>query len=212
MAAAGKFAPPDEAEVARLLLGHPFAWVVTSHEDGPCATPLPLRPVLDGSGGFTELLGHFARGNPHADLVRRAPRALVLFMGPHGYVSASWFTDRTRTPTWNYAAAQFLVDIELVEDEAGTAHVLRDLVGAMEQGRLRAWSIEEMGPRYSQLARGIVAFRARIVERRVKFKLGQDERDAEYADIVGALGGGAGGRSGDDLLEWMQRCNRSRGG
>jgi hypothetical protein len=55
----------------------------------------------------------------------------------NGYVSASWFTDRTRTPTWNYAAAQFLVDIELVEDEAGTAHVLRDLVGAMEQGRLR---------------------------------------------------------------------------
>lgn len=206
MSAAGKFDPPTEADITRLVLDHPFAWFVTAQDGAFAATPLPLRPVLDAHGRFDVLLGHFARSNPHVELVRRVPRALLLFQGPHGYVSSSWFTDRTRTPTWNYAVAQFVVDVELVEDEAGTAHVLRDLVGAMEQGRPQAWSIEEMGGRYGQLARGIVAFRARIVERRVKFKLGQDERDAEYADITRALDA-AGDR---ELLEWMQHCNASR--
>jgi transcriptional regulator len=76
----------------------------------------------------------------------------------------------------------------------------------MEAGRPRAWTIEDMGPRYDRLQSGIIAFRAHIRERRVKFKLGQDERDAEYVEMVDALQ--AGGH--DELLEWMQRCNPNR--
>ena len=65
-----------------------------------------------------------------------------------------------------------------------------------------------MGPRHARLVTGIIAFRARIVERRVKFKLGQDERDAEYAEITRALE-----EAGEQpLLEWMQRCNPARTG
>jgi predicted FMN-binding regulatory protein PaiB len=202
----GKFSPPSEADVSRLVLEYPFAWLVTVHDGEHAATPLPLRPVLDEHGAIKGLLGHFARSNPHVEVLRRAPRTLVLFMGPHGYISSSWFGDRTRTPTWNYASAQFVVDIEFIEDAAGTEEVLRDLIGAMEAGRPRPWSVEEMGARYGQLVGGIIAFRARIIERRVKFKLGQDERDAEYGDITQALGAAA----DTDLLEWMRRCNPAR--
>ena len=204
----GTFDPPAEAEVTRLVLEHPFAWLVTMHGTEFAATPLPLRPVLDAQGSVTALLGHFARRNPHVELLRRAPRTLVLFLGPHGYVSSSWLADRTRTPTWNYAAAQYLVDIEFTEDERETEAVLRDLIGEMEGGRPQAWSLDEMGPRYGRLVSGIVAFRAHIIERRVKFKLGQDERDAEYAEITRALAA-----AGDHQLhEWMQRCNPARSG
>lgn len=205
---ASMFAPPGEQEVTRLVLEHPFAWMVSAADGDLSATPLPIRPVLDDDGVVTELRGHFARSNAHVGHLRRAPRALLLFMGPHGYVSASWLRDRTRTPTWNYAMVQYLVDIELVEDPGRTDALMRDLVDAMESGRTGAWSLEEMGPRYQQLARGVVGFHAHILERRVKFKLGQDERDAEYADIATALG-----REGnEDLLSWMQASNAGRGG
>lgn len=205
----GKFAPPSEQDVTRLVLEHPFAWVVTTGEGETAATPLPLRPVLGDHGEVTGLLGHFARSNPHVELVRRVPNALVLFMGPHGYISSSWLTDRTRTPTWNYASAQYRVAIDLVDDLQATNAIVRDLVDAMEAGRPRSWSVQDMGARYDRLVSGIVAFRARILDRRVKFKLGQDERDSEYADIATALQ--AGGEV--ELLEWMNRCNpaRSRG-
>jgi transcriptional regulator len=205
-AATDKFSPPSEADVTRLVLEHPFAWLVTAHMGEFAATPLPLRPVVDEQGSIAELLGHFARRNPHVELLRRAPRTLVLFMGPHGYISSSWFADRTRTPTWNYAMAQYVVDIEFTDDPVITEQVVRDLVGAMEAGRPREWSKDEMGARYDRLVTGIIAFRAHIVERRVKFKLGQDERDAEYGDIARALG--AAGES--ELLEWMHRCNPAR--
>ena len=206
-----KFAPPSETEVTRAVLEYPFAWLITMDPAGDfAATPLPLRPVIDGRGEVSALLGHFARSNPHVALLRRVPRTLVLFMGPHGYISSSWLTDRTRTPTWNYVTAQYLVDIELIEDDpAATDEIVADLIAAMETGRPGAWSSAEMGARYARLVSGIIAFRAHIRERRVKFKLGQDERDSEYADIMRALATAGGDRM---LREWMQRANPSRGG
>jgi hypothetical protein len=76
----------------------------------------------------------------------------------------------------------------------------------METGRENAWSAAEMGARYAILANRIVAFRANIVQRRVKFKLGQDERDDVYADICTAMD--AGGNA--DLGTWMRRANIHR--
>jgi transcriptional regulator len=204
---AARFAPPSEAEVTRLVLEHPLAWVISMSADDYCATSLPLRPVLDSDGGVEQFLGHFARSNGHLELVRRQPRALLLFRGPHGYVSPSWFTDRTQAPTWNYASAQYVVDITLLESEGELDEVLRDLIGAMEAGRPNAWNAAEMGPRYRRLASGIVAFRARIVERRAKYKLGQDERDDVYAEILRALEA----NGSTELSEWMRRANPDRG-
>lgn len=200
------FAPPSERDVTRLVLDHPFAWVVTAVDGEMAATPLPIRPVLDRAGHVTLLRGHFSRSNPHVAHVRRVSRSMVLFMGPHGYISASWLRDRTRTPTWNYAMVQYLVDIELVEDEAGTDALMRDLVDAMELDQDRPWSLEEMGPRYRNLAQGVVGFHAHIRARRAKFKLGQDERSTEYADIMAALGV----RGERALREWMEEANAGR--
>ena len=122
-------------------------------------------------------------------MIRKNPRAVLLFLGPQGYVSPSWLTDRTQAPTWNYASAQFVVDIEFIEDEPRMAALMRDLVGAAEAGRERAWSIDDMGPRYSRLVQAVIGFHARIRDVRAKFKLGQDERDENYAEIIKGLAG-----------------------
>ena len=205
MAIAG-FVPVDDAEVARLLAGYPFAWVVTAADGDFAATLLPIRPVRDSGGRIVELHGHFARRNPQVEMVRRTPRALVLFLGPHDYISSSWLTDRTRTPTWNYASAQFFVDIEFFDDAQQTEALLRDLVGAMEDGRPGKWSVDEMGPRYARIVGGIIGFHAPVREIRAKFKLGQDERPAEYAEILAALDAGG----GSELADWMRRNNPGR--
>jgi transcriptional regulator len=202
----GRYAPPDEAEVTGLIREYPLAWVVTSHDGDFGATLLPLRPFHDAEGRLTELHGHFARSNSQVELVRRNPRALMLFLGPHGYISPSWLTDRTMAPTWNYASAQFVVDIEFIEDGPRMETLMRDLAVSVEAGRERAWSIEDMGTRYQRLIRGVIGFHARIREARVKFKLGQDERDDNYAEIMKALSGS----ESAELREWMARCNPGR--
>jgi len=181
-----KYAARSEADVLALVTANPFAWVVSAGE-GFSATPLPLRPRLDDAGQLTALAGHFARSNPQVERLRAQPRALMLFMGPHGYVSPSWMADRTQAPTWNYACAAFDCDITFDESPGATRAVLDDLIEAMEAGRPKAWRTDDMGPRYEGLSRGVVGFRAEIRARRGVFKLGQDERDDVFADIMAAL-------------------------
>jgi len=203
-----KFAPPSEAEVVRLILENPLAWIVSCGAGDFSATLLPLRAVTDAQGGLERLVGHFARSNGHVELLQRDPRAVILFLGPHGYISPSWMHDRTWAPTWNYASAQFMVDIEFFDDTDKLDGLLRELVGAMEHGRPRAWSPDEMGERYRNLSRHVIGFNARIRARRARFKLGQDERDDVYADITAALAKG----DERELLDWMIRCNSGRPG
>lgn len=195
-----KYAVRDEADIVDLVLRNPFAWVVGG---GGSPTPLPLRPVLDQDGRLTGLLGHFARSNPQVARLRAQPQAMILFMGPHGYVSPSWMADRTQAPTWNYAAVAFACDLAFTEQPEEITALLDDLIEAQEAGRPNAWRAAEMGPRYTGLARGVVGFRAEIRERRAVFKLGQDERDDVFADIMTGLEPGP-------LPELMRRYNPAR--
>lgn len=200
------FAPRAEDDVRRLVGEQPLAWIVSGGgAAGFNATLLPLRPIEE-AGQLVGFMGHFARSNAHLAALQQDPRALVLFLGVNGYVSPSWMEDRSQAPTWNYASGQFQVDMEFFEDPAELRAHLEDLVGAMEEGRDRAWSIPEMGERYSMLASRIVGFRAHIRERRAKFKLGQDERPDVLADILKGLDANGGG----DLAAWMRDFNPGR--
>ena len=197
---ASPFDPRSPEDVARLLQHQPLGWIVSGAGETARATVLPLRPVLDAEGKIVRLQGHMSRNNPQAAALREDPSALILLLGPHGYISPSWMADRSQAPTWNYASAQFLVDVSLIDDAEGLQAHLRDLVGAMEADRPNAWSVEEMGARYESLSRRIVGFDARVLETRARFKLGQDERDDVFADILGGLE-----REGASaLLAWMR--------
>jgi len=200
------FAPSGDEQVLRLVLEHPLAWIV-SHEAGDFhATPMPLRPRVAGDGRIEALEGHLPRSSSLHAALRRDGRALLLFAGPQGYVSPSWVSNRTWAPTWNFAVVQFVVDFAFDETPARLDAHLHDLVDAMERGRPGAWRLKEMGARYETLKRMIVPFDATVLEQRARFKLGQDEKDAVFAEITAALD-----RSGaDTLAAWMRMLNPGR--
>lgn len=207
MANDDKYGPRSAADAARLVGAAPLAWVVSGEGDRFRATLLPLRAASAGDGRVTHLTGHFARRNDHHHLLADDPRAAVLFLGPHAYVSPSWMRDRTQAPTWNYASVQFLVEFAFIDDPVRLRAHFEDLVDAMEAGGQRPWRVEETAHRYEALARHVTPFEARVVEVREKYKLGQDERDDVYADIVTGLD--AAGH--DTLRAWMDDFNPGRG-
>lgn len=200
------FAPRDHAEVLRLVLEHPLAWVVSDAGGEFRAAPLPLRPRIAADGTIEALEGHLSRANPLCAALQSDARALILFSGPQGYISPSWVSNRTWAPTWNYAVVQFLVTVAFDEAPARLDAHLNDLVDAMERGRPGAWKTSEMGARYESLRRLIVPFGAKVVAQRAKFKLGQDERDAQYREIADALGQ----HGPAALLAWMRELNPGR--
>ncbi|MCD9028209.1 alpha/beta hydrolase fold domain-containing protein [Luteimonas sp. BDR2-5] len=201
------FQPRSPRDLADLVAGQPLAWIVSGPAGALSATPLPVQLECDAEDRPLRLLGHFARSNPQWRAFAEDPRATVLLIGPHGYVSPSWFADRSRAPTWNYASAVFEVDIELRDTPGDADRLLRHLVDDVERGRPGPWSIEEMGPRYLSLREHVVGFHAHVRDVRATFKLGQDERDDVFDDILRGLWN----TRQHALAGWMRRFDGGRG-
>lgn len=195
------FQARGNGDIKALVDAHPLAWIICGAPSDLAATPIPVQLRCDDDGRPSMLVGHFARGNPQLKQLAETPDAMVLLMGPHAYVSPSWFDDRTQAPTWNYACAAFHVRVVLEDEPAIIARRLDDLVEAMESAHAQPWHGGEMGPRYASLSRGVVGFHANILDMAASFKLGQDERDDVFADILAGLeASGA-----HELVAWMDR-------
>jgi predicted FMN-binding regulatory protein PaiB len=210
-----RFAPRSNEDLLRLVQKQPLAWVVSGSaaEDNFRATLLPILIETNADGSIARLVGHFARSNDQYKLLMQDPKAVMLVLGTNGYISPSWMQDKTQAPTWNYASAQFFVDVEFFEQPKDIEAHLRELVETMEGQTTRAttspaWQVDDMGARYASLSRGVIGFRARVRSVRAKFKLGQDERDDVFADIMRGLTLGG---SGAELPAWMRDFNSGRG-
>ena len=177
---------PTATEIAAFVRDQILALVVSCGGDRALTTPLPLLGETDATGAVTSFLGHFALANPQVELVRRHPRALVLFQGPHAYIRPGWISRPGWAPTWNYMLAQFEVEISLMPQANDEA--IRALVTTLEGDAPDSWRVERVGKRYSSMLQRVVAFRAAVLSSRGRFKLGQDESDESFAEIVTALG------------------------
>lgn len=204
-----RFVARSGKDVADLVTQQPLALLASSGDGGLRVTPLPMRIERVAGDDIVSMTGHMGRANPQVAALRANPQASLLFLGPHGYVSPSWFNDRSQAPTWNYACANFSVRIDFLDDDASLERIVRDLVDAMEAGREHAWSVDDMQARYALLATHIIAFRATVTGVEAKFKLGQDEREDVYPEILAGLGK-EGGHA--ELIALMQLFNAHRDG
>src|SRR3990172_2679266 len=95
-----------ESELARLheVIRQNSFGVITSLVDGRLtATHIPFLVVPeDGPNG--NLYAHMARANPHWRGFDGHSETLVVFSGPHGYISPTWYARTPAVPTWNYVA------------------------------------------------------------------------------------------------------------
>src|SRR5258707_8611644 len=96
------FTETRSAELAGLMQRHSFATIVTQGDGGLIASQLPFMYRAE-EGPHGTLLCHLAKPNPQVAELRAGREALVIFSGPHAYVSPSWYATRPAGPTWNYA-------------------------------------------------------------------------------------------------------------
>jgi|LNAP01.1.fsa_nt_gb transcriptional regulator len=183
-----RFTPQSPNDLIAICESHPLAWIIPIGGTKSFGTLVPLRvDKLNSENLIVSLLGHLPRRSQLVEHFQKESSALVLFLGPHGYISPSWMRDRTQAPSWNFATIQMHVTIEIIEDKQFLDHVMRDLVDAVEAGRPEAWTVDDMGSRYDMLAERIIGFRATVISQESKFKLGQDERRDVFDDILKGL-------------------------
>ena len=145
------FAEIDPTKLHEFMRRHSFA-VLTSHgEEGLFASHLPV--LLNAEAGpHGHLLGHMARGNPQWRGVRG--EVMVVFSGPHVYVSPSWYEERGTVPTWNYVAVHAYGTFHVVEDGEGLLDILRRSVLTYESPKVGALVVRRVGATDREDAQG----------------------------------------------------------
>lgn len=173
----------DRATAVAFMKENPFAIFVSSSEGGLIATHLPL--LVKEVGGKIVLRGHFAKSNHHWSGVEQE-ESLVIFHGPHAYISPSLYEIRESVPTWNYATVHVYGRAKPIADMAEAERVLADLIAQFDPSYYRQWLTFSEEYRDKMLRR-IVAFEfeARRVE--TKFKLGQNRTQAEQDNLIQSL-------------------------
>ena len=162
-----------------------FATIVSMVEGAPFATHLPV--LVDSSrGAFGVLRAHMAKANPHWATFAEDSELLVIFQGPHGYVTPSWYESMTAVPTWNYTAVHAYGLPRILGGEAAL-DLLREQVTFYESSLERPWDLASQPAGYIEgMAKGVVAFEIEVTRLEGKGKLSQN-RPIDRDRVITAL-------------------------
>lgn len=179
------FAVEDVPRLEDFMEEFNFATLVTQRGGEITASHIPF--LLDRSiAPYGALRAHLAIKNPQVGDLRSGSQALVIFQGPHTYVSPSWYVQPRNVPTWNYTVVHAYGTLQL-SDAAATLTHLKALVAKHEKSFDRPWDFDPNAAWIQSLLPAIAAFEIKIEKLEGKFKLNQNRAAADRAGVIEAL-------------------------
>ncbi|WP_252504475.1 FMN-binding negative transcriptional regulator [Sporosarcina sp. Marseille-Q4943] len=178
------FKVTDVNEILNFVQENSFGTIVTTKKGRPIATHLPF--------GFTKheedfyITGHMAYGNPQWRTFEETDDVLIMFQGPHAYISSSWYSQEN-VPTWNYQAVHMYGKVSIQT----TDELMEDLTKMLEKyegHRENPVLWETLSPKLleSEL-KGIVGFKIKVEEIQAAYKLSQNRNETDYHNIIEQL-------------------------
>jgi transcriptional regulator len=168
-----------------------LATVVSMTADGLIASHAPL--LLDPEPApYGRLVGHLAKANPHARLADPSVPTLVIFQGPDGYITPSYYAAKREhgkvVPTWNYTAIHAYGTLEVIQDPAALHDIVSRLTERHEASRAQPWAVSDAPVDYVQgMLRGIVGIALTITRLEGKVKMSQNRPAADQAGVIEGL-------------------------
>ena len=115
------FEEPDVSVLHALIRSHPLSTWVTQADGELLVNHIPF--LVDPSRGeHGTLVGHVARANPVWKSFSKEIPSAVVFQGPEGYISPSFYPAKKEhgkvVPTWNYAVVHAHGLPQVIDDAA----------------------------------------------------------------------------------------------
>ncbi len=179
----------DRLEVQHeLIRAHPLGLLISAGPGGLVANLIPflIDPAASERG---TLQCHMSRANEQWRELMAVEECLVVFQGPHDYVTPSWYATKRETgkvvPTWNYATVHAWGRPRVIEDEGWLRQQIGALTQSRERGRPAPWSVEDAPPEYvSAQIKGIIGVEIPIARIEGKWKMSQNRPEADRIGVV----------------------------
>lgn len=141
---------------------------------------------LDRSTGtYGRIFGHVSRNNAQSKLFNGKQPAVIVFRGPHAYISPTWAVKMGSVPTWNFAVVHASGKLRAVDDKQSLRALLAKLIDKFEDYRTSAYSFAKVPDEQIQrMMGGIIGFEMEIELLEGKFKLGQERGEADRKALL----------------------------
>jgi transcriptional regulator len=179
----------DKQRVYEFMQQHPFATLIgVAAGQHPVATQIPLLPRERDGKLF--LTGHLMKQTDHHKAFLENNQALVLFNGPHAYISASWYENKQQASTWNYMTVHVKGTLRYLPDGDLPA-MLDELTSYFENNPSSPSLYKDLPEDYlKRLMKAIVAFEIEVEQTNAVFKLSQNRDEKSFQHIVEKLEAG----------------------
>jgi transcriptional regulator len=172
--------PGSRAEVVAFMRANNFPVLVTGTGGTLHASHLPVTVHEEGERIVIDM--HMAKNNPQWKEFFD-DEVLVVFTGPHAYVSPRWYEDKERVPTWNYAAVHAYGVASIVEDRARKHSAQRRLIEGLDPQWLPKF--DALREEYvTRMLDGIVNFSIPVARLQTRWKLSQNRGRREMELIA----------------------------
>jgi transcriptional regulator len=188
------------------------ATLVSMTAEGLFASHAPL--LLDPDPApFGTLVGHLAKANPHARLLDRKVETLVIFQGPNGYVTPSYYAAKKEhgkvVPTWNYSAIHAYGVLETFDDPERLLSIVTRLTETHETSRSAPWAVSDAPADFVQgMLKGIYGLSLRITRLEGKVKMSQNRPTADHQGIIDGLRDDGHAQLADAVAETIGQLRR----
>jgi transcriptional regulator len=176
----------------QIIYDYPLGTVISHGTSGLVATHLPF--FLDTSAPNPGTLqAHIARNNAEFFSLPDESPVLVVFQGPHAYISPSWYPSKAITqgkavPTWNYVSVHVHGTLTIKADQAWLRRHLAQQTARYEDGRPNPWSIEDAPPDYiDMMLQHIAGVEISITRIEGKQKLSQNRPVGDRQEVIQEL-------------------------
>ena len=179
------YSPPynrleSRAELLVFLRANNFPVLVTGTGGTLHASHLPV--TLHEQGEQIVIDMHMAKSNPQWQEFL-GDEVLVVFSGPHAYVSLRWYEETERVPTWNYTAVHAYGVPKIHSDKTQKAKSQRHLIETMDPQWLPKH--DALSEKYvDAMLDGIVNFSIPVTRLETRWKLSQNRGRREMELIA----------------------------
>lgn len=174
-----RFEVNDKEKLIHFIKENSFGILFSQNDKGPVATHLPF--LIKGD----TLIGHMAKMNGQWKAIDN--EVLVVFSGPHAYISPSWYEETDVVPTWNYTAVQVYGEFRPVFEGEELEGILADTVHFYESSMPEPWEMDTQNDYYNRSLKAIVGFKIKITRMEGKWKLNQNHSRVRQERVVRQL-------------------------
>jgi len=176
------FEVTDEDMLYEFMEKYSFAILFSHVNRVPTATHLPL--LVDRNKGC--LYGHMAKANPQWQGIKED--VLVVFNGPHTYISPSWYETNQAVPTWNYTAVHVTGKFSVIENQDHMLPILEKTTSTYESDMEHPWKMDSLDSKLlDKLTEAIDGFKINISNIEGKWKLSQNHSVERRQRVISAL-------------------------